>query len=92
MRDEVGQYVGEGIGTGIIESAKSVMRDVDRFSAQISGGFDIHAGTDLATPAFEGSTGVTNTVTVNQTVQKPEGLADLYIAAKRGARAGFAGA
>lgn len=92
MRDEVGQYVGQGIGTGIIDSAKSVMRDVDKFSAQVSSGFDIHGNADYSALGFAGAAGVVNNTTVNQTVQKPEGLLDIYVNTKRGARAGFVGA
>jgi phage-related protein len=92
MEDKVGNFIGEGIGTGIADSAKTVMRDAARFSAQVSSGFDIHGEVDYGNSAFASTAGVVNNTTVYQEIQKPDDMLDIFLATKRGARAGFVGA
>lgn len=40
MRDMVGIYIGEGIGTGIIASLSSVKKDIDNFNDEVIDGFN----------------------------------------------------
>lgn len=41
MRDEIGEYIGEGVGVGILGSTKKVLKDVDKFSNAISSNVNI---------------------------------------------------
>ena len=40
MRDLVGVYIGQGIGTGIIESLSSVKKDIDEFNGEVIDSFN----------------------------------------------------
>jgi phage-related protein len=40
MRDMVGVFIGQGIGTGIIESLSSVKKDIDEFNGEVIDGFN----------------------------------------------------
>lgn len=40
MRDMVGVYIGQGIGTGIIASLSSVKKDIDEFNDEVIDGFN----------------------------------------------------
>lgn len=39
MRDEVGKFIGEGVGVGILDSTKDVLKDINKFSKKINAEF-----------------------------------------------------
>lgn len=89
MRDQVGKQIGAGVGLGLVESSRKVLRDARNFSNTISNGIDIGSKAQLDFGANGGiysddGFGATN-VTVNQTVEQPKNMMDMYLITRRGA-------
>lgn len=90
MRDEVGVFIGQGIGEGIAASTSDVLKDAADFSSRISGGFDISTDVDYGTEGAYAASTQAPSVVVNQTVQQPKDMLDMFLTTKRGANAGLA--
>lgn len=89
MRDQVGKQIGAGVGVGLMQSSRKVLRDARNFSNTISNGIDIgsRAQLDFGTNGGiydDNGFGSTN-VTVNQTVEQPKNMMDMYLITRRGA-------
>lgn len=53
MRDMVGIYIGQGIGTGIIASLSSVKKDIDEFNDEVLDGFNPLNGAPVGLGAIQ---------------------------------------
>lgn len=95
MRDEVGENIGLGVGVGLTNATRTVQSDAERFSKNISKAVSIGSSFDITAneDSFLGK-GVQAgaQVTVQQTVEQPKNLMDMYVITKRGAIAGTAAA
>lgn len=95
MRDEVGKNIGLGVGVGLTGATKTVLGDAEKFSSNISKAVSIGSSFDI-TPnedSFLGRGVQSGTqITVQQTVEQPKNLMDMYVMTKRGAIAGTAAA
>lgn len=73
MRDEVGQYIGQGVGAGIVDSIPKVKKQLSKFSAfvadnmgNIKTGLSVNGGGGSAgSPAVRGSTVIDARQTIN---------------------------
>lgn len=86
MRDEVGKYLGLGIGVGMMDSLATVTKQAEQFSDRLSSSTTAKA-TRRVTHLDMGNGGMGGK-TINQTfnVPAPKTNTDLYLAAKRGAQ------
>jgi hypothetical protein len=91
MRDEIGKFVGLGVGVGITDSTKQVLKQASDFSSKISSGLDIAANVDYGTAgAFAARGNERPNVTVNQRVDKPTNMLEQYLNSKKAITAGLA--
>jgi phage-related protein len=91
MRDEIGKMAGLGVGVGITDSTKQVLKDASKFSTKITSGLDIAANVDYGTSgAFADRTAERPNVTINQRVDRPKNMLENYLNSKRGVSAGLA--
>lgn len=87
MEQQVGLFVGQGVGTGILAATDDVLKDAASFSSTVGNSLDIQAGIDYGTDGVFSPNSMGNVV-VNQTIEAPKDMLDLYVNTKRGAVAG----
>lgn len=89
MADTVGFQIGAGIGEGIEDSVGSVLASADAFNGELYDTLATGAEFDLLMEADIASRGDTRIVNQYNTLEKPDSLADLTRAAKRGTLSGL---
>lgn len=89
MEQEVGMYIGQGVGSGIRKSIGDVLKDAEAFSSQVAGGFDIRPEVDYGTEGAFAGAGAAPIINVNQSFDKPQNMMDVFLTTKRGANAGL---
>ena len=67
MRDEIGKMMGLGVGEGILDSTKSVLRNAGQFTDAVKGGLSLNTGTGIRTGMGGSQVGSSTTVTNNYT-------------------------
>lgn len=87
MRDEIGKMMGEGVGVGLLDSTKSVLKDANKFMQSINGGLmskvsGINAGLNGMVGNLGGAVPTSTVINNNytQTINAPKQLSriDLY--------------
>lgn len=71
MEDEIGRYIGEGVGVGIIDSERAVKKDIDHFSKELVNNMQYSlsgASTDTGALTQIGAAGKRVSVSNNTTV------------------------
>ena len=89
MRDEVGKEIGAGVGVGLANSTKNVLKKATDFSKTVANGIDIkgNASIDYGTDGIHSNDFNSNNggVTINQTVEQPKNMMDMFLITRRGA-------
>lgn len=89
MRDEVGMQIGAGVGIGLANSTKNVLRKATDFSKTVANGIDIkgNASIDYGNDGIYSNDVNSNNggVTINQTVEQPKNMMDMFLITRRGA-------
>lgn len=68
MRDEIGKMMGLGVGQGLLDSTKAVLKDAGTFTNAVKNGIGMDAGASLQTGAG-GRAGATSTAVTNNYTQ-----------------------
>lgn len=94
MRKEVGAMVGAGVGLGILDSGKDTIKKARSFSNMVSDAILVGGSIDLGySDEFGGgASGSSGGVTVNNYVDQPKDMLDLFMITKRAAVQGTMGA
>ena len=71
MRDEVGLMMGEGVGEGLLDSTKGVVKKAKTFTASVTNGIKATTG-NISGQGAVGVGGATNVNNFNQTIIAPK--------------------
>lgn len=91
MRDEVGKMMGEGVGVGLLDSTKSVMKDATKFTDSVINGIsskvsNINVGVKTNVPTMQSvpAQHITKVTNYSQTINSPKALTrkEIYMKTK----------